>query len=127
LTAEGGERLECDAVANVVDIYFATDTVKGRPKSARPFEELVRRLLTISLTNLIAVKPAEMLTFAISSSVSSFRDEKAVLSQQIKVDCAFIRAQAGKYAYSTKTVRLIRESPRKISRALWKHFCAVHM
>jgi hypothetical protein len=64
LTAEGGERLECDAVANVVDIYFATDTVKGRPKSARPFEESVRMLLTISLANLTAVSPVEMRTFA---------------------------------------------------------------
>jgi flagellar biosynthesis GTPase FlhF len=35
LTSEGDKWLECDALANVVDIYFANHTIEGRPKSVR--------------------------------------------------------------------------------------------
>jgi hypothetical protein len=35
LTSEGDKWLECEALANVVDIYFANHTIKGQPKSVR--------------------------------------------------------------------------------------------
>jgi hypothetical protein len=36
LTAEGDSWLNCDDLANVVDIYFANHTAEGRPKMTRP-------------------------------------------------------------------------------------------
>jgi chemotaxis protein histidine kinase CheA len=36
LTAEGDSWLDCDDLANVVDIYFANHTAEGRPKMTRP-------------------------------------------------------------------------------------------
>jgi len=35
LTAQGDTWLECDALANIVDIYFANHTNEGRPRSVR--------------------------------------------------------------------------------------------
>ena len=35
LTAEGNAWLECDALANTIDIYFANDTSVGRPRFVR--------------------------------------------------------------------------------------------
>ena len=35
LTAEGDTWLECDALANTIDIYFANHTIEGRPRFAR--------------------------------------------------------------------------------------------
>jgi hypothetical protein len=81
LTTKGDSWLNCDDLANVVDIYFASHTAEGRPKMTRPefrsrghvAENVVRKPNNGNYVGETRVKP----TAGAVSSVSSPGDVKS--------------------------------------------------
>jgi hypothetical protein len=77
LTSEGDKWLECDALANVVDIYFANHTIEGRPKSVRSdFRRVGNNTVDNSAHKSNSINAGGNANNRMNASTSSFRDGK---------------------------------------------------
>jgi hypothetical protein len=81
LTSEGDKWLECDALANVVDIYFANHKIEGRPKSVRSdFRRVGNNAVDISAHKSNSTNAGGNANNRISVSTSSFRNGNGAAS-----------------------------------------------
>jgi hypothetical protein len=82
LTSEGVKWLECDALANVVDIYFANHTIEGRPKSVRSdFRRVGNNTVDNSIHKSNSSNAGGNANNRMNTSTSSFRDGKGAASR----------------------------------------------
>jgi hypothetical protein len=81
LTSEGDKWLECDALANVVDIYFANHTIEGRLKSVRSdFRRVGNNTVDNSAHKSNSSNAGGNANNRMNASTSYFRDGKGAAS-----------------------------------------------
>jgi hypothetical protein len=139
LTSEGDKWLECDALANVVDIYFANHTIEGRPKSVRSdFRRVGDNNVDNSTHKSNSSNAGGNANNRMNASTSYFRDGKGAASASGspsstgKGGLCYNAIHLGTnkpiaLCVARKTVLVTRELPRETLRVLLKHLFVVRV